>query len=52
MAEALTSLGIPFLFATGYGDSMNIPDHLKHVPVVRKPYDAASILHNLENLLA
>jgi light-regulated signal transduction histidine kinase (bacteriophytochrome)/CheY-like chemotaxis protein len=52
VAEALTSLGIPFLFATGYGDSLNIPDHLKHVPVVRKPYDAASILHNLENLLA
>lgn len=52
VAEALTSLGIPFLFATGYGDSMNIPDHLKHVPVVRKPYDAASILHNLESLLA
>jgi len=28
-----------------------IPAHLKHVPVVRKPYDAASILQNLETLL-
>ncbi|WP_286914763.1 MULTISPECIES: HWE histidine kinase domain-containing protein [unclassified Pseudomonas] len=51
VADALTRLGIPFLFATGYGDSVSIPAHLKHVPVVRKPYDAASILSNLESLL-
>jgi len=51
VAEALTQLNIPFLFATGYGDSVIIPAHLKHVPVVRKPYDAASILQNLETLL-
>jgi len=37
LAEALTQLNIPFLFATGYGDSVIIPAHLKHVPVVRKP---------------
>jgi len=51
VAEALTRLGTPFLFATGYGDSVSIPTHLKQAPVVRKPYDAASILSNLERLL-
>ncbi|MFJ4434036.1 HWE histidine kinase domain-containing protein [Pseudomonas sp. NPDC089395] len=51
VAEALIRLGIPFLFATGYGDSVSIPTHLKQAPVVRKPYDAASILSNLEILL-
>ncbi|MFJ4156341.1 HWE histidine kinase domain-containing protein [Pseudomonas sp. NPDC089752] len=52
VAEELTRLDIPFLFATGYGDSIIIPEHLKHIPVVRKPYDAASILLNLEKLIA
>ncbi|MNH34679.1 two-component response regulator [compost metagenome] len=51
VAEALSRQHIPFLFATGYGDSVSIPAHLKHVPVVRKPYDALSILSNLESLI-
>ena len=51
VAEELTRKNIPFLFATGYGDSISIPAHLKHVPVVRKPYDALSILTNLESLI-
>jgi CheY-like chemotaxis protein len=51
VAEELTRKNIPFLFATGYGDGISIPVHLKHVPVVRKPYDALSILSNLENLI-
>jgi DNA-binding NarL/FixJ family response regulator len=51
VAEELTRLNIPFLFATGYGDSFTIPDHLRRAPVVRKPYDGVSILMNLQNLL-
>jgi two-component sensor histidine kinase/CheY-like chemotaxis protein len=51
VAEELTRKNIPFLFATGYGDSISIPAHLKHVPVVRKPYDALTILSNLESLI-
>lgn len=51
VAEELTRLNIPFLFATGYGDSIIIPEHLKQVPVVRKPYDGISILMNLQNLI-
>lgn len=51
VAEELARRNIPFLFATGYGDSVSIPSHLKHAPVVRKPYDAASILTHLQQLI-
>ncbi|KAB1073226.1 HWE histidine kinase domain-containing protein [Methylobacterium planeticum] len=51
VADELTRQKVPFLFATGYGDSIVIPLHLKHIPVVRKPYDAASILQHLQNLI-
>jgi CheY-like chemotaxis protein len=51
VAEELARRNIPFLFATGYGDSISIPSHLKHAPVVRKPYDAASILSHLQQLI-
>jgi FixJ family two-component response regulator len=43
VAEALRSRGVPFVFATGYGDSVMIPDSLKNVPVVRKPYGDATL---------
>ncbi|HEX8590938.1 HWE histidine kinase domain-containing protein [Pseudomonas sp.] len=52
VADELTRQNIPFIFATGYGvSSSGIPDRLKHVPVVRKPYDAASILLSLQTLI-
>jgi light-regulated signal transduction histidine kinase (bacteriophytochrome) len=43
VAEALRSLGVPFVFATGYGDTVMIPDSLKSVPIVRKPYGDAAL---------
>ncbi|MCW2293651.1 light-regulated signal transduction histidine kinase (bacteriophytochrome) [Pseudomonas sp. BIGb0408] len=51
VAEELQRLQIPFIFATGYGDSIALPDELKDVCIVRKPYDAASILVNLQGLI-
>ncbi|WP_060481016.1 HWE histidine kinase domain-containing protein [Pseudomonas sp. NBRC 111119] len=51
VADELTRRGIPFLFATGYGDGISIPAHLKHIPVTRKPYDTSTILANLQSLL-
>lgn len=51
IADELTRRAIPFLFATGYGDTLSIPAHLREVTVVRKPYDPASILSNLRRLL-
>jgi DNA-binding LytR/AlgR family response regulator len=52
VAEELLGQQIPFLFATGYGDSIIIPAHLKHVPILQKPYDASSMLTHLENLIS
>lgn len=37
VAIRLGGVGIPFVFATGYRDGINIPDQFKNVPVVRKP---------------
>lgn len=44
IAEVLLSLGVPFIFATGYGEGGIIPPHLSAVPVVKKPYDSTAIL--------
>ncbi|WP_430912283.1 HWE histidine kinase domain-containing protein [Methylobacterium sp. sgz302541] len=51
VAEELERRKVPFLFATGYGDSAFVPGHLKHVPVVRKPYEAATIIERLQDLI-
>ena len=38
VAEKLTGLKVPFVFATGYGQRAPIPDELASAPVVQKPY--------------
>ncbi|MBE9604322.1 GAF domain-containing protein [Acetobacteraceae bacterium H6797] len=47
VAQELQRRSIPFVFATGYGDSLMIPPDFRHVPVVRKPYDWSTILATL-----
>lgn len=47
VADHLAAMGVPFVFATGYGDSIMIPDHLRTVPVVRKPASMASVAAQL-----
>jgi light-regulated signal transduction histidine kinase (bacteriophytochrome)/CheY-like chemotaxis protein len=47
VAEELRRRDIPFVFATGYGDSSVIPAELSDAPVVRKPYDADSLVDAL-----
>ncbi|GLK76765.1 signal transduction histidine kinase [Methylopila jiangsuensis] len=44
VAEALALRGVPFIFATGYGDRSMIPPDFSHVPVVRKPYEADALI--------
>jgi light-regulated signal transduction histidine kinase (bacteriophytochrome) len=44
VAFELHRLGVPFTFATGYGDGGIIPDELNEVPVVKKPYDLNAVL--------
>lgn len=47
VAEELERRGVPFTFATGYGDRSILPDHLQKKPVVRKPYEAEAIVNQL-----
>ncbi|MDF9861374.1 CheY-like chemotaxis protein [Methylorubrum pseudosasae] len=43
VARRLAELGIPYAFATGYGESFRIPTDLSTVPVVKKPYDVDAL---------
>lgn len=40
IAEDLQARDIPFVFATGYGETIVVPDRFKDVFVVSKPYVA------------
>lgn len=51
VADELVRRAIPFAFATGYGDRAIIPQRFASVPVVRKPYEAASIIGQVARLL-
>jgi CheY-like chemotaxis protein len=50
LAIKLAAKGVPFLFATGYGDAATIPAAFAKVPVVRKPFEAAAIVAQLQSL--
>ncbi len=52
IARLLRERGVPFFFATGYGDSIMVPPDLAGVPIVRKPYDERVLIGALESLLA
>lgn len=47
IAEELARLGAPFVFATGYGDTVMIPERFRKAPVVRKPIDPARLLEQI-----
>ena len=49
VADALAARGIPFLVATGYG-AAGLPAHLKHIPVLPKPYDPADLTVAIDRL--
>ncbi|WP_422031010.1 HWE histidine kinase domain-containing protein [Reyranella sp.] len=44
VAEHLDSLGIPFVFTTGYGEDIAFPPKLLGVPRIRKPYTGDALL--------
>jgi light-regulated signal transduction histidine kinase (bacteriophytochrome)/ActR/RegA family two-component response regulator len=52
VAHALMAEGIPFVFATGYGENGLIPASLADVPIVRKPYDVAGLSAALTRAMA
>jgi PAS domain S-box-containing protein len=51
VAAALTAMGKPFIFATGYGDAAPAPEGFD-APVVRKPYNVAQIAAAVAEALA
>ena len=51
VARVLMERGVPFVFASGYGDTLN-PDEFAQVPAVTKPYDLAAITRALFPLAA
>jgi len=51
IADRLLELGIPFLFATGYGEQAKLPpDHLSR-NVVQKPYTLENVARALDSLV-
>lgn len=42
VADALAALGVPYVFATGYGDTAH-PERHRHVATVTKPYTVAHV---------
>lgn len=44
VAEELVRRAIPFVFATGYGETSFIPEAMQTVAVVRKPYDSEKLI--------
>lgn len=51
IAEELSRLGVPFVFATGYSDQSVIPASFA-APVVRKPYEATALIGAILRVLA
>jgi two-component sensor histidine kinase/integral membrane sensor domain MASE1 len=51
VAEALAARGIPFLFATGYGDDSQLPPELRDRPRLLKPFDDRQLVGALSDLL-
>ncbi|MCB8876623.1 HWE histidine kinase domain-containing protein [Acidisoma silvae] len=48
IADALKAAGVRYVFATGYGDQLRLPDAHAGTPTVKKPYTAASLSRVLE----
>ena len=44
IADELMALGIPYVFASGYGEHAVFPDAYSGVPVINKPYTSDSLI--------
>ncbi len=49
VADRLASLGVPFLFATGYGENRDTGGH-RAAPTLHKPFDPARLIAAVEAL--
>ncbi|MBA16477.1 MAG: two-component system sensor histidine kinase/response regulator [Sphingomonas sp.] len=51
IADTLRKKGVPYVFATGYGDQLRLPDEHAEAPIIQKPYTAGNIAWTLGELL-
>jgi len=52
IADRLIALGVPIVFATGYGKNIDFPERFANVPVVSKPYTDESLAPKVAEALA
>jgi CheY-like chemotaxis protein len=50
IANRLSELEVPFIFATGYGEQSQLPEKHRSRPVLQKPYTLASLTRRLSEL--
>jgi light-regulated signal transduction histidine kinase (bacteriophytochrome)/CheY-like chemotaxis protein len=51
IADRLRALGIPYLFASGYGEQAQLPESHAGVPILQKPYSSDGIAAGLRAVL-
>ena len=51
VADRLLEMGVPFLFASGYGEQAQLPENHAGRPVVQKPYTLENVARALDKLL-
>jgi DNA-binding response OmpR family regulator len=51
VADELRRRGVPFMFASGYGER-GLPGEFRDYPILQKPYDPAALGTMLRNVLA
>ena len=51
IADRLLELGVPFIFATGYGEQAQFPDQHRGRVVVQKPYTSENLARALAGIL-
>jgi light-regulated signal transduction histidine kinase (bacteriophytochrome)/CheY-like chemotaxis protein len=52
VADRLMDLGVPFFFASGYGEQASLPMQHRSTPVVQKPYTTHNIANAIEGLFS
>ncbi len=52
IAGRLTALGVPFVFASGYGEQAHLPELHRDNIVIQKPYTIENVARAMERLLA
>jgi len=51
VASILAETGVPFIFATGYGSKIAVPEQLAHIKILTKPVDDFTLSDALARLL-